>query len=100
VGTERRDVDLRVRDVNELVQMGFSGPFPLVIEDVADEGERIVVRGGYSAGGCDLSSVRGVDGSGARLPLADRYAGLSSMSTAGGASPRLLPSMPTRQHDA
>jgi transposase len=33
-----------VKDVNELVQMVFSGLFPLVIEDVADEGERIVVR--------------------------------------------------------
>src|SRR3954454_14196074 len=31
-------------DVNELVQMVFSGLSPLVIEDVADEGERIVVR--------------------------------------------------------
>lgn len=31
-------------DVNELVQMVFSGLFPLVMEDVADEGERIVVR--------------------------------------------------------
>ena len=30
-------------DVNELVQMVFSGPFPLVVEDVADLGERIVV---------------------------------------------------------
>jgi hypothetical protein len=33
-----------VKDVNELVQMVFSGLFPLVIEDVVDEGERIVVR--------------------------------------------------------
>jgi transposase len=33
-----------VKDVNELVQMVFSGLFPLVLEDVADEGERIVVR--------------------------------------------------------
>ncbi|WSN72001.1 ISL3 family transposase [Streptomyces sp. NBC_00056] len=33
-----------VKDVNELVQMVFSGLFPLVVEDVADEGERIVVR--------------------------------------------------------
>ncbi len=31
-------------DVNELVQTVFSGLFPLVMEDVADEGERIVVR--------------------------------------------------------
>jgi transposase len=31
-------------DVNELVQMVFSGLSPLVMEDVADEGERIVVR--------------------------------------------------------
>lgn len=37
-------VDLRLKDVDELVQMVFSGLFPLVIEDVADEGERIVVR--------------------------------------------------------
>lgn len=33
-----------MKDVNELVQMVFSGLFPLVIGDVADEGERIVVR--------------------------------------------------------
>ncbi|GAA3369820.1 hypothetical protein GCM10017744_091080 [Streptomyces antimycoticus] len=33
-----------MKDVNELVQMVFSGLAPLVIEDVADEGERIVVR--------------------------------------------------------
>jgi transposase len=39
-----RVVDLRVKDVNELVQTVFSGLSPLVIEDVADEGERIVVR--------------------------------------------------------
>ncbi|MFE3206272.1 ISL3 family transposase [Embleya sp. NPDC059237] len=31
-------------DVNELVQTVFSGLSPLVVEDVADEGERIVVR--------------------------------------------------------
>lgn len=31
-------------DVNELVQTVFSGLSPLVMEDVADEGERIVVR--------------------------------------------------------
>lgn len=31
-------------DVNELVQTVFSGLCPLVMEDVADEGERIVVR--------------------------------------------------------
>ncbi len=35
---------MRVEDVNELVQMVFSGLFPLVIDDVVDEGERIVVR--------------------------------------------------------
>ncbi|MCZ1018586.1 ISL3 family transposase [Streptomyces albulus] len=35
---------MRVKDVNELVQIVFSGLYPLVIEDVADEGERIVVR--------------------------------------------------------
>ena len=39
-----RVVDLRVKDVNELVQTVFSGLSPLVIEDLADEGERIVVR--------------------------------------------------------
>lgn len=33
-----------VEDGNRLVQMVFSGLSPLVIEDVADEGERIVVR--------------------------------------------------------
>ncbi|MFE9045680.1 ISL3 family transposase [Streptomyces sp. NPDC007818] len=33
-----------MKDANELVQMVFSGLFPLVIGDVADEGERIVVR--------------------------------------------------------
>lgn len=33
-----------MKDVNELVQTVFSGLFPLVIEDVTDEGERIVVR--------------------------------------------------------
>lgn len=33
-----------MEDVNELVQTVFSGLFPLVIEGVADEGERIVVR--------------------------------------------------------
>jgi Transposase/zinc-finger of transposase IS204/IS1001/IS1096/IS1165 len=33
-----------VKDVDELVQTVFSGLFPLVIEEVADEGERIVVR--------------------------------------------------------
>ncbi len=37
-------VDAHVKDVNELVQTVFSGLFPLVIEDVTDEGERIVVR--------------------------------------------------------
>lgn len=31
-------------DANELVQTVFSGLSPLVTEDVADEGERIVVR--------------------------------------------------------
>jgi transposase len=33
-----------VKDVNELVRTVFSGLSPLIIEDVADEGERIVVR--------------------------------------------------------
>jgi hypothetical protein len=33
-----------VHDVNELVSTVFSGLAPLVIEDVADEGERILVR--------------------------------------------------------
>ncbi|MEY9988449.1 transposase [Streptomyces sp. V4I8] len=37
-------VDIRVMDVNELVQTVFSGLSPLVIEDVADEDERILVR--------------------------------------------------------
>ncbi|MFB7224413.1 ISL3 family transposase [Streptomyces sp. NPDC056227] len=35
---------MSVMDVNELVQTVFSGLSPLVIEDVAAEGERIVVR--------------------------------------------------------
>jgi transposase len=39
-----RVVDIRVKDVNELVCTVFSGLYPLVIRDVADEGERIVVR--------------------------------------------------------
>lgn len=39
-----RVVDIRVKDVNGLAQMVFSGLFPLVIEDVTDEGERIVVQ--------------------------------------------------------
>lgn len=33
-----------MKDVNELVQTVFSGLYPLVIEDVVDEGERIVVQ--------------------------------------------------------
>ncbi|WP_456340871.1 ISL3 family transposase [Streptomyces shenzhenensis] len=33
-----------MKDVNELVQTVFSGLSPLVVEDVVDEGERIVVR--------------------------------------------------------
>ncbi|WP_435843785.1 ISL3 family transposase [Streptomyces fructofermentans] len=33
-----------MKDANELVQTVFSGLSPLVIEDVADEGERVVVR--------------------------------------------------------
>lgn len=39
-----RLVGIRVTDVNELVQTVFSGLSPLVVEDVADEGERILVR--------------------------------------------------------
>ena len=39
-----RVVDVPVKDVNEVVQTVFSGLYPLVIEVVADEGERIVVR--------------------------------------------------------
>ncbi|MEV5559504.1 ISL3 family transposase [Nonomuraea wenchangensis] len=35
---------MRVKHVNDLVQTVFSGLSPLVIEDMADEGERIVVR--------------------------------------------------------
>jgi transposase len=31
-------------DVNEFVRMVFSGLFPLVVEDVVDEGRRIEVR--------------------------------------------------------
>ncbi len=38
-----RVVGLRVKDVDELVQMVFSGLFQLVVWDVADGGERIVV---------------------------------------------------------
>lgn len=37
-------VDPRVKDVNELVQTVFSGLYPLAIEDVVDEGERITLR--------------------------------------------------------
>jgi hypothetical protein len=37
-------VDLQVMDVNELVQAVSSGLSPLVVEDVADEGEWILVR--------------------------------------------------------
>ncbi|BBA96896.1 putative transposase [Actinacidiphila reveromycinica] len=33
-----------MEDVNELVRVVFSGLLPLVVEDVADEGERIVMR--------------------------------------------------------
>ncbi len=33
-----------MKDVNEFVQTVFSGLSPLVIEDVADEGERTIVR--------------------------------------------------------
>ncbi|GAA3812739.1 hypothetical protein GCM10022206_58940 [Streptomyces chiangmaiensis] len=39
-----RVVDTRVAEVNEPVKTVFSGLSPLVVEDVADEGERIVVR--------------------------------------------------------
>ena len=35
---------LHMVDVNELVRPVFSGLSPLVMQDVADEGERIVVR--------------------------------------------------------
>ena len=38
-----------MRDVNELVDVVFSGLLPLVIEDVTDEGERILVRARTSA---------------------------------------------------
>jgi len=38
-----------VRNVNELVDPVFSGLAPLDIEDVADEGERILVRAKTSA---------------------------------------------------
>jgi hypothetical protein len=33
-----------VRNVNELVDVVFSGRSPLVVEEVADEGERILAR--------------------------------------------------------
>jgi hypothetical protein len=39
-----RIVDTRVKDVNVLVQMVVWGLSLLVVENVADEGERIVVR--------------------------------------------------------
>ncbi|MYV46430.1 hypothetical protein GT031_12645 [Streptomyces sp. SID2888] len=39
-----RVVDIRVKDVNELVQTAFSGLSPLVIEDVADEGVGLQTR--------------------------------------------------------
>lgn len=39
-----RVVVVRVRDVNELVRTVLSGLLPLVIEEVTDEGERIMVR--------------------------------------------------------
>ncbi|EXU62771.1 hypothetical protein Z951_39400 [Streptomyces sp. PRh5] len=39
-----RVVDIRVWDVKELVQTVLWGLSPLVIEDVVDEGERIVVQ--------------------------------------------------------
>ncbi|MCX4825935.1 ISL3 family transposase [Streptomyces sp. NBC_01142] len=35
---------MRVKDVNEIVQIVFSGLSPLVTEDVIDEGEQLVVR--------------------------------------------------------
>ncbi|SCL15342.1 zinc-finger of transposase IS204/IS1001/IS1096/IS1165 [Micromonospora inyonensis] len=39
-----RVVDTGVKDVDELARTVFSGLSPLVVADVADEGERIVVR--------------------------------------------------------
>ncbi|ATW51316.1 hypothetical protein CGZ69_29235 [Streptomyces peucetius subsp. caesius ATCC 27952] len=33
-----------MRDVNELMDLVFSGPSVLISEDVADEGSRILVR--------------------------------------------------------
>lgn len=63
---------MRVRDVNELVQTVFSGLSPLVIEDVADEGKRIVVAGTDSAEHRGLPGVQGLVGTRARLSLADR----------------------------
>jgi hypothetical protein len=39
-----RVVDLRVEDANDIAQMLCSGLLPLVVEDGADQGERIVVR--------------------------------------------------------
>lgn len=42
-------VDTHVRDVNELANVVLSWLSPLVIEDVTDEGERILVRARTSA---------------------------------------------------
>jgi transposase len=52
-----------MRDVNELVAVVFSGLSPLVIEDVVDEGERIVVRartpqGTVACPGCGTETQR------------------------------------------
>src|SRR5437016_5903199 len=53
----------RVRGVNELVDVVFSGLSPLVIEDVVDEGLRIVVRartpqGTVACPGCGADTDR------------------------------------------
>jgi transposase len=52
-----------MRDLNELMAVVFSGLSPLVIEDVVDEGERIVVRartpqGTVACPGCGAETQR------------------------------------------
>lgn len=59
-------------EVNEFVQAVFSGLSPLVIEGVADEGERILVRARTSLDTAVWPGVRGLAGTRARLSLADR----------------------------
>ncbi|MFD3940193.1 hypothetical protein ACFWSF_35770, partial [Streptomyces sp. NPDC058611] len=75
-------------DVNELVQMVFSWISPLVIEDVVDEGERVVVRA-RTPKETAVCPVCGGVGACSRLLLADsaRRAGRRS---AGGPRNRLV----------